>query len=660
MRTPLSVETAEPGIVMLAFDGEACADDAVWDEALDVLSDPAVVAGVVVLRGTRDRGAELARLRALGTRAEAREAAMRGLRTTERLRRLGKPVAAIVSGALGGAGAERALSCGAIFASAGHGTSLAIDAARHGLVPHLGGLLRLAERAGPESALALAIEGAPIAPQELVRDRIAAAALADADLEAAAIAWARERARAGPAPRRSEATRPPLHHRPLFRRRARAKVAHLQRDRIAARRIAEILVAWVERGEDPARELMLDAFAELAVSSTARCGLDLYAALSAREHTRALLATSSPPLRRVAVLGGSDAALQLAAAAARGGLEVLLVPPRGPGPMEMLARLTRVVNARTVEQRWSWIERNDALGRIRVTPPDAALPSPDLVIDVSDRGPASGARDATNPFDGMPRLVASSPSGDRAAGVGATPFALPLPLPASHEGAILEILGALPAPPTASLFARFAGAMGATLVFATGKSGSFVRRIGAAYVLEGLRLADESIPREAVDAAMLDWGFRIGPFGLLDRWGLASFASETEELARMAGERFATPPPHEPTTKGSRDRAAEVLAQPKRPEPRSRAPRLEEIQMRVALRFVAEAALALDDEALADEADADVAAVLGAGFPALRGGPMRYAITLGPREILRRLEGFASRFGARYAPARSLHRLLGR
>ncbi len=77
----------------------------------------------------------------------------------------------------------------------------------------------------------------------------------------------------------------------------------------------------------------------------------------------------------------------------------------------------------------------------------------------------------------------------------------------------------------------------------------------------------------------------------------------------------------------------------------------EEIQMRCSLQFVNEALRCYGDRVVRSARDADIGAILGLGFPPFRGGPLRYADTLGPAEVLRRIRGYEDRFGARWTPA---------
>ena len=49
--------------------------------------------------------------------------------------------------------------------------------------------------------------------------------------------------------------------------------------------------------------------------------------------------------------------------------------------------------------------------------------------------------------------------------------------------------------------------------------------------------------------------------------------------------------------------------------------------------------------------------IMGTGFPPFRGGLLRFADTIHIRTILSRLNEFAARYGARFAPADLIRRL---
>lgn len=82
-------------------------------------------------------------------------------------------------------------------------------------------------------------------------------------------------------------------------------------------------------------------------------------------------------------------------------------------------------------------------------------------------------------------------------------------------------------------------------------------------------------------------------------------------------------------------------------------------QARLALGVVNEAFRTLEDLRLEARA-VDLAAVLGLGFPAFRGGPIAYAKSLGPSELSARVAQLRRRHGDRFAPAPALARLIAR
>jgi 3-hydroxyacyl-CoA dehydrogenase len=81
------------------------------------------------------------------------------------------------------------------------------------------------------------------------------------------------------------------------------------------------------------------------------------------------------------------------------------------------------------------------------------------------------------------------------------------------------------------------------------------------------------------------------------------------------------------------------------------------IAERMALAIVNEGARCLEDGVVEDADRLDLAMIFGAGFPPFRGGPMRYADTLGLPNVVSRLNALRAEKGERYAPARLLMKL---
>ena len=75
------------------------------------------------------------------------------------------------------------------------------------------------------------------------------------------------------------------------------------------------------------------------------------------------------------------------------------------------------------------------------------------------------------------------------------------------------------------------------------------------------------------------------------------------------------------------------------------------LQDRLVLVMVNEAARCLEDGVVAQPLDVDLGLVLGSGFPPFRGGRLRHADLLGSGEVLKRLAALAEQGRPAYAPA---------
>jgi 3-hydroxyacyl-CoA dehydrogenase/enoyl-CoA hydratase/3-hydroxybutyryl-CoA epimerase len=82
------------------------------------------------------------------------------------------------------------------------------------------------------------------------------------------------------------------------------------------------------------------------------------------------------------------------------------------------------------------------------------------------------------------------------------------------------------------------------------------------------------------------------------------------------------------------------------------APSAFDILHRPLLSMVNEAARCLEERIVDSPEELDLAMIMGTGFPAFRGGLLRWADGLGMQEIDRLLKSFADRYGKRFEPAR--------
>jgi 3-hydroxyacyl-CoA dehydrogenase/enoyl-CoA hydratase/3-hydroxybutyryl-CoA epimerase len=198
--------------------------------------------------------------------------------------------------------------------------------------------------------------------------------------------------------------------------------------------------------------------------------------------------------------------------------------------------------------------------------------------------------------------------------------------------------------------------------------GFLVNRILAPYLSEAVRLVKDGCRIEEVDRVLTDFGMPVGPLALLDDIGLdvavkagevlqAAFpdrmkAAGDEALAaagrlgRKSGGGFYDY--REGKRLGASNRAYAILGV----EPAKVFPVVAgEIEARLVLLMVNEAALCLSEGVVSAPAKLDLAMLFGTGFPPFRGGVLRYADALGPARVVSALEDLASRRGTRFQPA---------
>jgi 3-hydroxyacyl-CoA dehydrogenase/enoyl-CoA hydratase/3-hydroxybutyryl-CoA epimerase len=243
----------------------------------------------------------------------------------------------------------------------------------------------------------------------------------------------------------------------------------------------------------------------------------------------------------------------------------------------------------------------------------------------------------------------------------------------------MPLLEIVRTPSTASSVVATAAALGKRqgkmVIVVKDGVGFYTSRILAPYMNEAAHLLSEGVAIDAIDAALVQWGFPLGPLQLLDEVGIDVAAHVGAIVHAAFGDRMIAPPAMTKLLADNRkgkknERGFYVYGEQHRArdakravdrgvyarlgvEPRAKLP-AEEIQMRCALQMVNEALLSFGEGILRSPRDGDIGAIFGLGFPPFRGGPFRYVDAIGAAEILRRVQSYYDRFGKRWTPAPAL------
>src|SRR5690606_25276767 len=212
---------------------------------------------------------------------------------------------------------------------------------------------------------------------------------------------------------------------------------------------------------------------------------------------------------------------------------------------------------------------------------------------------------------------------------------------------------------------------GKTVIVVNDGTGFYTSRILGPYSAEAFHLLAEGATVEDIDRAIEAWGFPVGPLRLADEVGIDVGAKIGVILTDAFGERMAGPEMMkglvDADRKGRKNRKGFYLYDDKGERggvdetvyadlgihPTGSVPR-QEIQDRIVLAFVNEAARCLEEEILRSATDGDIGAVMGLGFPPFRGGPFFWVDQVGTATVVEKLRALEAKHGERFAPAQIL------
>jgi len=214
-------------------------------------------------------------------------------------------------------------------------------------------------------------------------------------------------------------------------------------------------------------------------------------------------------------------------------------------------------------------------------------------------------------------------------------------------------------------------AQGKTVIVVRDGTGFYTSRVLSPYLNEAAWMLSEGASIEAIDEAMMDFGFPVGPVTLVDEIGIDVSTKVAKVMHEAFSTRFDAPTTMEALVKDERlgrknGRGFYLYAAGKKGSVdesvyrvfdqggRRRQFAKELIQERLSLAFVNEASRCLEEGILRSARDGDVGAVMGLGFPAFLGGPFSYADSMGLGELVNRLERLSRDYGKRFEPARIL------
>lgn len=628
--------------------------------------------------------------------AEVEAAIGQGNALLGRIEGCGKPLVVAVDGVCLGGGTELALAGRYLIASTSPKTRFGLPEVQLGLLPGLGGTVRLPERVGLTLALDLILTGRNLYARQARRAGLAHATVHPEGLLEAAVKAARLLADGGlQVPKR----KPKLAQRLLEETPARAiafdRAAKSVRERThgnfpAPRRILEVLDAWARGGREAGLDASAKAFAELLFTPEARALIHLFFAQTAAKKNP--FKGEALPVEAVAVLGAGLMGSGIAEVSVAGGMRVLLKDRDLDLALKGKANVYRGLSSRVGKGRTAF-ERDQLVERVRPVDDYAKVAGAQLTIEAVLEEPAlkrTVLADVERATAGERHVFASNTSAIRIAEI-AEGALRPEAVIGMHyfspvpKMPLLEIVVTDRTADWATATAFEVGArQGKTTIVVNDGPGFYTTRVLSFYVAEAMRVLEEGADPRALEAAMVSYGFPLGPLALLDDVGIdvgAKIEKVLEPLmtarglvrsrasaelvaagylGRKAGKGFYRYEDGRRTKeldtealriagfRGGDRRGAEAATRSGSDGTSA------ELTQRLVLTFVREAVLCLEEGVLRSARDGDVGAVFGLGFPPFRGGPFFLVDQEGAAGVVARLSALAERHGDRFAPPRTL------
>ncbi|MBW8863497.1 MAG: hypothetical protein JF609_00960 [Verrucomicrobia bacterium] len=395
-----------------------------------------------------------------------------------------------------------------------------------------------------------------------------------------------------------------------------------------------------------------------------------------QEHAKkfSVISRESKPVAHVAVIGAGVMGAGIAQWLGAKGLPVILRDINAEQVAKGMASIAKIYRDSVKRHVFTAREARDGMDKIYPAPGEVPLPHIDLVIEAAVENLELKKKifQRLDELAGEETILATNTSALPVSDLAATTrhpervlglhFFNPV-----HRMQLVEIIAARhTSPEVLQRAVKFAQSIGKLPVVVKDSPGFLVNRILMPYLVEAGNLFECGADITALDEAMLDFGMPMGPMRLMDEVGLDVALHVTETLAAKFSDRMSIPDCLRKMTAESmlgrkngrgfylHDKSKEAILNQRakaftRNELAHLLPR-EVLQERMAFLMVNEAVRCLEEQLVTGPADIDFAMIMGTGFAPFRGGPLRYADSLGSAKLVGAMEHLVDDGAAHFAP----------
>lgn len=658
------------------------------------------IRGLVIISGKADifiAGADIEQFLDFRIPLDAENASRFGQRLLNLLEKSHVPVVAAIHGACLGGGLELSLACRYRVCTEHPKTVLGLPEVQLGLIPGMGGTQRLPRLIGARNAFDMILTGKNIRPKKAVQMGLVDEMVHPAILLDVAVKRAGELADKTLRPMRTGSkglAGAALDGNPIGRalvyRKAREGVLEKTHGHYPAPLAAiDVVRTGLERGFESGLREESRVFGEMALTPVSRELVFLFFATTSLKKDMGVPEPAPTPksVEKIAVLGAGFMGAGITSVAVQQGTVVRLKDTDSARVGKGLAAVREVIKERLDRRQITRQQFDDMMALAGGTTQYTGFGNVDIAVEAvfEDLGVKLAVLQVVEQIVPGDAVIASNTSTipirsiaeglqrrDRVLGMH---FFSPV-----HKMPLLEIIvtpeTAREATVTAVAYGR---KLGKTVIVVNDGPGFYTTRTLSAYLNEAGRMLDEGVALDALDKAMVEFGFPVGPITLMDEVGLDIGGKVGAVMAEAFGARMIPGTGvrrvvesgrtgrkgrsgfylYDPSgKKGGVDPSVYALirAEPGGQPAAARATPVDgaELVQRCVLAMVNEAARCLEEGILRSPRDGDIGAVFGIGFPPFRGGPFRYVDARGVAEIVAELEALDGRFPGRFTPAEIL------
>ena len=652
--------------------------------------DDAAVKGVIVASAKRDfiAGGDLEGLRAVTSPQQGVER-VRELGTCLRKMETGaKPFVAALNGSALGGGLELALACHRRLVVDNPAIQVGCPEVTLGLMPGTGATQRLPRLIGIKPASRMLLEGKPVPLAEAHKLGVVDEVVSESELLSRAKAWILANPGAQqPWDRKGFRYRDfqpqSIEGRTFFFFAWPKTRKTTPPEDPATGAILHVMAQGLERGIDAGLEIERRYFGTVVCSYAAKNRIRtlFFAKNAARKLTQT---NQSSDWKRIGVVGAGQMGSGIALSAARSGLDVVLLDVSEEAAQAGMKRIQKNLDSAVERSRMTAAERDSVLAHVKPGTSYADLSGCQAVIEaVVESGEVKEAvfRQVEKTVDDACLLASNTSTLSitalaKARGRPERFIGLHFFSPVDRMALVEVVLGKKTSEAILARSLGLVGVLGKTPVIVNDGPGFFTSRIVAARSREALRMLGEGVSPALVDNVGVLNGMPVGPFVGSD-WTSYDLLAEIQGGLVKAGRGTAKDGApslgvirkllelgrvgrkggggvynyDEAGTKSLWPGLAKAFpALKEQPSP-------EEVKQRLFHIQSLEAVHALEEGVIKDPLQADLASVLGWGYPAFHGGVFAYVDEIGTKRFVEQCDALAAKHGNRFQPPQILRRM---